>query len=116
MFPYTQKTVLVDFIASFCDGLIGLGALSVWLHPAFGVALILPRLVPHFFTSGAAGRGVRGPHQQAPHHPPAGLPGGQLGTFGDANFGWLRLLLGWLSQKKLMEGNWVPPRWRGGLR
>lgn len=76
MFPYTQKTVLVDFIASFCDGLIGLGALSVWLHPAFGVALILPRLVPHFFTSGAAGRGVRGPHQQAPHHPPAGLPGG----------------------------------------
>lgn len=41
---------------------------------------------------------------------------GMLGTFGDANFGWLRLLLGWLSQKKLMEGNWVPPRWRGGLR
>ena len=30
-------------------------ALSLWLNPWLGLALILPGLVPHFFTGGAAG-------------------------------------------------------------
>ena len=29
--------------------------LSLWLGPAFGLVLVLPGLVPHFFTGGAAG-------------------------------------------------------------
>lgn len=158
VFPYAQNAVLVGFIASFCGGLIGLSALSLWLNPAFGVALILPGLVPHFFTGGAAGvygnatGGRRGAVFGALANGllisllPAFLVGvlGTFGsantTFGDADFGWLGLLLGWasqaggavglaligavgvgvltlgwLSQRKLVEGNWVPARWRGGM-
>lgn len=156
VFPYAQNAVLVGFIASFCGGLIGLGALSLWLNPAFGVTLILPGLVPHFFTGSAAGvygnatGGRRGAVFGALANGllisllPAFLVGvlGTFGsantTFGDADFGWLGLLLGWasqaggavglvligavgagvlslgwVSQKKLVEGNWVPARWRG---
>ncbi len=116
VFPYAQNAVLVGFIASFCGGLIGLGALSLWLNPAFGVALILPGLVPHFFTGGAAGvygnatGGRRGAVFGALANGllisllPAFLVGvlGTFGsantTFGDADFGWLGLLLEWASQ------------------
>ena len=29
--------------------------LAAWLNPVFGLALILPGMVPHFFTGGGAG-------------------------------------------------------------
>lgn len=55
VFPYAQNAVLIGFVSSFVAGLLGLAVLSVWLGPAFGWVLVLPGLVPHFFTGGAAG-------------------------------------------------------------
>ena len=113
VFPYAQNAVLVGFISSFVGGLIGLAVLSLWLNPTFGVALILPGLVPHFFTGGAAGvygnatGGRRGAIFGAFANGllitflPAFLLGvlGSFGsantTFGDADFGWFGLFLGW---------------------
>ena len=54
VFPYAQNAVLIGFLASFTGGLIGLLLLGTVFGPAFGLALILPGLVPHFFTGGAA--------------------------------------------------------------
>ena len=115
VFPYAQNAVLVGFITSFVGGLVGLAVLSLWLNPAFGVALILPGLVPHFFTGGAAGvyanatGGRRGAvlggftNGLLITFLPAFLLG-VLGsfraadtTFGDTDFGWFGLLLGGAS-------------------
>lgn len=112
VFPYAQNAVLVGFLSSFTGGLIGLALLSVWLNPMFGLALILPGLVPHFFTGGAAGvygnatGGRRGAALGGFANGllitllPAGLLGvlGDFGsantTFGDADFGWFGILIG----------------------
>jgi PTS system ascorbate-specific IIC component len=112
VFPYAQNAVLVGFIASFVGGLVGLVVLSSWLNPAFGAALILPGLVPHFFTGGAAGvfgnatGGRRGAVLGAFVNGliitilPAflinalGDLSGENTTFGDADFGWFGLLIG----------------------
>ncbi|BAM26327.1 PTS ascorbate transporter subunit IIC [Corynebacterium ulcerans] len=112
VFPYAQNAVLIGFISSFVGGLVGLTVLSVWLNPVFGVALILPGLVPHFFTGGAAGvygnatGGRRGALCGAFANGllitflPAFLLGvlGTFGeantTFGDADFGWFGILIG----------------------
>jgi PTS system ascorbate-specific IIC component len=102
----------VGFIASFVGGLVGLATLSIWLGPLLGLALILPGLVPHFFTGGAAG--VYG-------NATGGRRGAMLGgfingllitflpalllrvlgdfgdantTFGDTDFGWFGILIG----------------------
>jgi PTS system ascorbate-specific IIC component len=112
VFPYAQNAVLVGFIASFVGGLVGLATLSIWLGPVLGLALILPGLVPHFFTGGAAG--VYG-------NATGGRRGAMLGgfvngllitflpalllrvlgdfgdantTFGDTDFGWFGILIG----------------------
>ena len=112
VFPYAQNAVLIGFISSFTGGLFGLALLSLWLNPVFGLALILPGLVPHFFTGGAAG--VYGNATGGRRGAMAGafvngvlitlLPAvlllvlGDFGsantTFGDADFGWFGLLLG----------------------
>src|SRR5699024_3103830 len=55
VFPYAQNAVLIGFLSSFAGGLVGLLVLGMWLGPVLGLALILPGLVPHFFTGGAAG-------------------------------------------------------------
>ncbi|WP_304348642.1 PTS ascorbate transporter subunit IIC [Corynebacterium frankenforstense] len=112
VFPYAQNAVLIGFISSFLGGLVGLAVLSLWLNPAFGAALILPGLVPHFFTGGAAGvygnatGGRRGAAAGAFANGllitflPAFLLGvlGAFGsentTFGDADFGWFGILIG----------------------
>ena len=155
VFPYAQNAVLIGFISSFIGGLTGLALLAAWLNPMFGVALILPGLVPHFFTGGAAGvygnatGGRRGAMLGAFVNGliitilPAFLLG-VLGTFGDANttfgdadFGWFGILvgwsaqlggalgiilcaligiavlaLGWWSQRKLVDASWNPTPWR----
>ncbi|MGA8045763.1 MAG: PTS ascorbate transporter subunit IIC [Dermatophilaceae bacterium] len=112
VFPYAQNAVLVGFIASFVGGLVGLATLSIWLGPALGLALILPGLVPHFFTGGAAG--VYGNATGGRRGAVLGgfvngllitfLPAlllrvlGDFGdantTFGDTDFGWFGILIG----------------------
>ena len=116
VFPYAQNAVLVGFISSFVGGLIGLLALSVWLHPWLGLALILPGLVPHFFTGGAAG--VYGNAVGGRRGAVAGglvngllitfLPALLLGvlgdfgeantTFGDTDFGWVGIATGYSAR------------------
>ena len=112
VFPYAQNAVLIGFVSSFVGGLIGLAVLSLWLGPAFGLVLVLPGLVPHFFTGGAAG--VYGNATGGRRGAVAGgfvngllitfLPallvqvlgsfGSENTTFGDADFGWYGILLG----------------------
>lgn len=112
VFPYAQNAVLVGFLASFTGGLVGLALLTFWLNPVFGLALILPGLVPHFFTGGAAG--VYGNATGGRLGAITGgftngllitlLPAGLLSvlgsfgeentTFGDADFGWFGILIG----------------------
>lgn len=112
VFPFGANAVLIGFLASFAGGLATLALLAVWLEPAFGLALILPGMVPHFFTGGGAG--VYGNATGGRKGAVVGgfvngvlitiLPAlllevfGELGfansTFGDADFGWFGTLLG----------------------
>ncbi|MCH8564149.1 PTS ascorbate transporter subunit IIC [Nesterenkonia sp. LB17] len=113
VFPFAQNAVLIGFLSSFTGGLVGLAALTLWLNPALGLALILPGLVPHFFTGGAAG--VYGNATGGRRGAIAGgfvngllitfLPAllllvlGDFGsantTFGDTDFGWFGILVGY---------------------
>ncbi len=112
VFPFAANAVLIGFLASFAGGLLSLGVLAWWLGPVFGLALILPGMVPHFFTGGGAG--VYGNATGGRIGAVVGgfvngilitiLPAilllvlGQLGfansTFGDADFGWFGTLIG----------------------
>lgn len=112
VFPFGQNAVLIGFISSFVGGLVMLLILGIWLGPAFGLALILPGMVPHFFTGGGAG--VFGNAAGGRRGAMAGgfvngllitiLPAflysvmsgiGLTGTtFGDADFGWFGSLVG----------------------
>lgn len=112
VFPYGANAVLIGFLSSFAGGLLALGILAVWLNPAFGLALILPGMVPHFFTGGGAG--VYGNATGGRRGAAVGgfvngmiitiLPAilllvlGKFGlsnsTFGDADFGWFGTLIG----------------------
>ncbi|MGV9885017.1 PTS ascorbate transporter subunit IIC [Streptomyces sp. NPDC003006] len=116
VFPYAQNAVLIGFISSFVGGLISLGLLAWVFHPAFGLALVLPGLVPHFFTGGAAGvygnatGGRRGAALGAFVNGvlitflPAlllevlGAFGEENTTFGDADFGWFGTLIGYAAK------------------
>jgi len=112
VFPYGANAVLIGFLSSFAGGLVALGVLAAWLNPVFGLALILPGMVPHFFTGGGAG--VFGNATGGRRGAVVGgfvngliitfLPAilllvlGNLGfansTFGDADFGWFGTLIG----------------------
>ena len=112
VFPYAANAVLIGFLASFAGGLVTLVVLATWLGPVFGLALILPGMVPHFFTGGGAGvfgNAVGGRRGAAAGAFVNGiiitiLPAilllvlGNLGfansTFGDADFGWFGTLIG----------------------
>ena len=112
VFPFAANAVLIGFLASFAGGLISLGVLAIRLGPVFGLALILPGMVPHFFTGGGAG--VYGNATGGRIGAMVGgfvngilitiLPAilllvlGNFGfansTFGDADFGWFGTLIG----------------------
>jgi PTS system ascorbate-specific IIC component len=112
VFPFAQNAVLIGFLSSFAGGLATLALLAVVGGPVLGLALILPGLVPHFFTGGAAGvygnatGGRRGAVCGAFVNGvlitvlPALLLGvlGGFGaadtTFGDADFGWFGIAVG----------------------
>lgn len=112
VFPYAQNAVLIGFISSFIGGLLSLGLLAWVFNPAFGLALVLPGLVPHFFTGGAAGvygnatggrrgavlgafiNGVLITFLPALLLKVLGAFGEENTTFGDADFGWFGSLIG----------------------
>ncbi|KEQ17617.1 PTS ascorbate transporter subunit IIC [Endozoicomonas numazuensis] len=50
VFPYAQNAVLIGFLCSFLGGLVSMGLLG-----AMKLTLILPGVVPHFFTGATAG-------------------------------------------------------------
>jgi PTS system ascorbate-specific IIC component len=54
-FPFAPNAVLVGFLASVVGGLVGFGILWAGLGAAFAIPLILPGMIPHFFTGGTAG-------------------------------------------------------------
>jgi len=111
VFPYAATAVPIGFVCSAAAGVIALPFLGL-----FGLALILPGMVPHFFTGAGAGvfgnatGGRRGAVLGAFANGliitflPALLLGylGALGlsntTFGDADFSWVGILLGSLAQ------------------
>lgn len=112
-FTYAPTSVIVGFISSFIGGVIGMLILG-----AFGGVLIIPGMVPHFFTGATAGiygnatGGRRGATIGAfvnglaiSFIPALLLPVlGDLGfsntTFGDTDFGVIGILLGQI-------GNWL---------
>lgn len=107
VFPYAPNAVLIGFLSSFVGGIVGMATLI-----ALGAPVILPGLVPHFFTGAAAGvfgnatGGKRGATCGAFANgllitflPALLLPIlGGLGytgtTFGDSDFGVVGILLG----------------------
>ncbi|WP_315708787.1 PTS ascorbate transporter subunit IIC [Brenneria uluponensis] len=107
VFPFAPNAVIIGFLSSFLAGLI-----SMFLCPLFGLSVIVPGLVPHFFCGATAGvygnitggrRGaVIGAFAQGlliSFLPAILLPlMGELGfaatTFGDADFGIVGIILG----------------------
>src|SRR5699024_8374599 len=122
VFPYAQNAVLIGYLASFAGGLVGLLVLGAWLGPVLGFAPILPGLVPHFCSGGAAG--VDGNATGGRRGAVAGgfvngllvtfLPAlllkvlGSFGsantTFGDTDFGWFGVLIGYSARTGVAPG------------
>ncbi|MCD5324228.1 MULTISPECIES: PTS ascorbate transporter subunit IIC [Pontibacillus] len=107
VFPFASNAVIIGFLTSFVAGL-----LSMFLLPIFGLKVIVPGLVPHFFTGAAAGvfgnatGGRRGAvvgsfangaiisFLPALLLPVLGSLGFEGTTFGDADFGTVGIILG----------------------
>lgn len=106
IFPFAPNAVIIGFLSSFIAGLI-----SIFILPAMSLAVIVPGLIPHFFTGAAAGvygnatGGRRGaivgafvngivisflPVLLLPSLSAIGFAGS---TFGDADFGVVGLVL-----------------------
>ncbi len=121
-FPYAPNAVLVGFLSSVVGGLVGFAVLWATnnIAPALAVTLILPGMIPHFFTGGTAGvfgnatGGRRGAVAggfvngliitifAAILVPVMGAIGFQGTTFGDADFQWFGFLVGNVAR---IEGN-----------
>ncbi|WP_337970161.1 PTS ascorbate transporter subunit IIC [Virgibacillus salexigens] len=107
IFPFAGNAVIIGFLFSFMAGLI-----SMFLLPVFGLKVIVPGLVPHFFTGAAAGvfgnatGGRRGAIIGSMSNgliisflpalllPVLGTIGFEGTTFGDADFGVVGIVLG----------------------
>ncbi|MGG4490934.1 PTS ascorbate transporter subunit IIC [Metabacillus idriensis] len=50
VFPFAPNAVIIGFLSSFAAG-----ALSMFILPLLGLKIIVPGLIPHFFTGAAAG-------------------------------------------------------------
>ncbi|GAA0316793.1 PTS ascorbate transporter subunit IIC [Bacillus carboniphilus] len=110
VYPYAPTAVLIGFIASFIGGLI-----SMFLLGIFSLALIIPGLVPHFFTGAGAGvfgnatggrigaavggfvNGVLISFIPAFLLPVLGNLGFENTTFGDSDFGVIGIIVGFLA-------------------
>jgi len=106
VFPFSPNAVIIGFLASFLAGLI-----SMFILPIVGLKVIVPGLVPHFFTGATAGvfgnatGGRRGAFIGAFANgliisflpalllPVLGELGFQGTTFGDADFGVVGIIL-----------------------
>jgi PTS system ascorbate-specific IIC component len=106
VFPFSPNAVIIGFLSSFLAGLI-----SMFFLPFFGLKVIVPGLVPHFFTGATAGvfgnatGGRRGAFLGSFANgliisflpalllPALGALGFEGTTFGDADFGVVGLIL-----------------------
>ncbi len=111
VFPFAPNAVIIGFLFSFIAGLI-----SMFLLPVFGLKVIVPGLIPHFFTGAAAGvfgnatGGRRGAMLGAFANgllisflpalllPVLGSLGYEGTTFGDSDFGVVGILLSFLIE------------------
>lgn len=111
VFPYAPNAVIIGFLSSFIAGL-----LSMFLLPVLGLKIIVPGLIPHFFTGAAAGvfgnatGGRRGAIFGAFANgllisilpalllPMLGSLGFEGTTFGDSDFGVIGILLSFLAK------------------
>lgn len=109
VFPFAPVAVIVGFISSFAAGIVGMFVLS-----AIGVTVIIPGVIPHFFTGAAAGvfgnatGGRRGATVGAFVNglmitflpvlllPVLGALGYANTTFGDADFGIIGIIFGYI--------------------
>ncbi|WP_085506025.1 PTS ascorbate transporter subunit IIC [Thalassobacillus devorans] len=107
VFPFASNAVIIGFLTSFIAGLV-----SMFLLPVFGLKVIVPGLVPHFFTGAAAGvfgnatggrrgaifgsaaNGVLISFLPALLLPVLGTLGFEGTTFGDSDFGVVGIVLG----------------------
>jgi ascorbate PTS system EIIC component len=111
VFPFAPNAVIIGFLFSFIAGLI-----SMFLLPVLGLKVIVPGLIPHFFTGAAAGvfgnatGGRRGAMVGAFANgllisflpalllPVLGSLGFEGTTFGDSDFGVVGILLSFLAK------------------
>ncbi|MBN8192978.1 PTS ascorbate transporter subunit IIC [Bacillus sp. NTK074B] len=116
IFPFAGNAVIIGFLFSFIAGLV-----SMLFLPLLGLKVIVPGLVPHFFTGAAAGvfgnatggrrgavigsmaNGVMISFLPALLLPVLSSLGFQGTTFGDADFGLVGIVLGNLVS--LIESN-----------
>ncbi|MFD2923767.1 PTS ascorbate transporter subunit IIC [Halobacillus naozhouensis] len=116
IFPFAGNAVIIGFLCSFAAGLV-----SMLFLPLLGLSVIVPGLVPHFFTGAAAGvfgnatggrrgavfgsmaNGVMISFLPALLLPVLGSLGFQGTTFGDADFGVVGIVLG--NFIRLIESN-----------
>ncbi|MBA2871022.1 PTS system ascorbate-specific IIC component [Anoxybacillus calidus] len=109
VFPYAPNAVIIGFLSSFVAGII-----SLFILPLVGLKVIVPGLIPHFFTGAAAGvfgnatggrrgaifgafaNGILISFLPALLLPVLGSLGFEGTTFGDSDFGIVGILLGYL--------------------
>ncbi|QZA33685.1 PTS ascorbate transporter subunit IIC [Hydrogenibacillus sp. N12] len=111
VFPYAPNAVIIGFLSSF-----GTGLALMFVMPWLGLAVIIPGLVPHFFTGATAGvfgnatGGLRGAllggmangllisFLPALLLPVLGSLGFEATTFGDSDFAFVGIILGNILQ------------------